>query len=147
VKSLIFSLLIFASFLAFGQDIKAVYEANKNKVKVEQAVEVEGYVFSSSISKAESGVDVLIDKNKMIATSRLLDFPIGSIDWPKHIAEDLKYMLWRHYLKTLNKSTISGVTLLDNGQIGKNYYVVVGVEASKVHVGRVTYENILESLR
>jgi hypothetical protein len=34
---------------AYAQDIKIVYEANKNKVKVDQAVEIEGFLFSSSI--------------------------------------------------------------------------------------------------
>jgi hypothetical protein len=147
VKSLIFSLCLLGPLTADAQDMKAVYEANKNKVKVDQAVDVEGYLFSSSISKADTTVDVLIDKNKMIATSRILDYPMTMIKWPKQLSEDLKAILWRHYLKVANKSNLSGVVVVDNGQVGKNYYVVVGIESSKAGLYPVTYENIIESLR
>ncbi|CAM8344061.1 hypothetical protein MCEMOHM34_00745 [Candidatus Methylopumilus universalis] len=147
VKSLIFSLCLLGPLTADAQDMKAVYEANKNKVKVDQAVDVEGYLFSSSISKADTTVDVLIDKNKMIATSRLLDYPMTMIKWPKQLSEDLKATLWHHYIRVTNKNNLSGVLIIDNGQIGKNYYVVVGVASSKVGLDNVTYENILESLR
>lgn len=147
VKNLIFSLCLMSALNAYAQDIKIVYEANKNKVKVDQAVEIEGFLFSSSISRADTTVDVLIDKNKMIATSRIVDYPMTFIKWPKQLSEDLKATLWRHYIRVANKNNLSGVLIIDNGQIGKNYYVVVGVESSKVGLDNVTYENILESLR
>ena len=147
VKNLIFSLCLMSALNAYAQDIKIVYEANKNKVKVDQAVEIEGFLFSSSISRVDTTVDVLIDKNKMIATSRIVDYPMTFIKWPKQLSEDLKVTLWRHYIRVANKNNLSGVLIIDNGQIGKNYYVVVGVESSKVGLDNVTYENILESLR
>jgi hypothetical protein len=83
----------------------------------------------------------------MIATSRILDYPMTMIKWPKQLSEDLKAILWRHYLKVANKSNLSGVVVVDNGQVGKNYYVVVGIESSKAGLYPVTYENIIESLR
>ena len=120
VKNLIFSLCLMSALNAYAQDIKIVYEANKNKVKVDQAVEIEGFLFSSSISRADTTVDVLIDKNKMIATSRIVDYPMTFIKWPKQLSEDLKVTLWRHYIRVANKNNLSGVLIIDNGQIGKN---------------------------
>ena len=146
-KNLIFSILVFTSFTAFGQDIKAVYESNKNKIKVDQAVDIDGFLFSSSISKANTSIDVLIDKNKMNATAKILDYQMNLIKWPKNISDDLKYMMWHHYLKATNKQNVSGIIILENGQIGKNYYVVLGVETSKIVLDNVNYEKILESLR
>jgi len=150
VKQLIFNLVFLTISLNFfninGEEIIAEYINIKSDLKTESVTETDNYFFATSYSKNSSIVKNDVEKNKVLANSKLINHLSSLIDWPKKIPSYLKKALWEYY-KSNNKYVFEGSQIVDQGLIGEYYFVVVGIPREELLQNKVAYNQILRQIK
>ena len=146
MKKLIFK--FFLSFVFFTSNLYAneifdYYEKIKNQIKTNEIIISGDYFYSGSFSKYSSIESIDIQKNKTEAINNLLDFLSDSVDWPKNISDFEKQKKWLLY-KSKRKVILEGITIVDNGKIGSNYFVIIGIQKKNLLKNKVTFNKLKE---
>ena len=71
-----------------------------------------------------------IDQN---AINNFFDYLSDSVDWPKNLSDFEKKKKWFSY-KSKRQVNLGGLLLVDNGKIGSNYFVVMGIKKEVRHL-------------
>lgn len=146
MKKLIFKFSLFFVFFTsnlYANEIFDYYEKIKNQIKTNEIIISGDYFYSGSFSKYSSIESIDIQKNKTEAINNLLDFLSDSIDWPKNISDFEKQKKWLLY-KSKRKVILEGITIVDNGKIGSNYFVIIGIQKKKLLKNKVTFNKLKE---
>ncbi len=145
MKKLIFKFFLFFFFFSnvYANNISFHYEKIKNQIKTNELVESGDYFFSGSFSKYSSIESIDIEKNKIEAIKNLVDFLSKSVDWPQTFSEFEKKKKWLAY-KSKRKVNLIGVKIVDNGKIGNNYFVIVGIKRETLLKNKVTFDKLEE---
>ncbi|MBD23060.1 MAG: hypothetical protein CL572_05305 [Alphaproteobacteria bacterium] len=145
MKKLIFKFFLFFFFFSnvYANNISFHYEKIKNQIKTNELVESGDYFFSGSFSKYSSIESIDIEKNKIEAIKNLVDFLSKSVDWPQTFSEFEKKKKWLAY-KSKRKVNLIGVKIVDNGKIGNNYFVIVGIKRETLFKNKVTFDKLEE---
>ena len=126
-------------------DILKEYNLNKKSLKENSILETQKYLYSIAVSKKNDIQDISIKKNRLIAEVKLLDRIKNNVNWPSKFPPYLKEAIWKFY-KSKKKYKLEGITLIDKGEIGDNYFVVVGVKKENVDKFKITYNLIKKEL-
>ena len=91
---------------------------------------------------------LLIDAetNKIIASSKFINYLSNLVDWPVTIDLELKIPMWNLYTKK-KKFTFKKSQIVDNGKLGDYYYVIVGMQNSELLKFKITYSQIINSIK
>ena len=146
MKKLIFKFFLFIIFFfsdLHANDIFFHYEKIKNQIKTNHLVESGDYFFSGSFSKYSSIESIDIEKNRTEAINNFLDFLSDSIDWPKNFTDFEKKKKWLSY-KSKKKVNLQGIKIVDNGKIGVNYFVILGIKKDLLLKNKVTFNKLKE---
>ena len=150
MKKQIFSFFFLANLIIFsklfGNQILLEYENVKSDLKSETVTETANYFFATSYSKSSSIEKNDIEKNKVLAKSKLINYISLLIDWPKKIPSYLKKALWEYY-KSDKRYVFEGSQVVDQGLIGEYYFVVVGIPRKELLQNKVRYEQILSQIK
>ena len=133
-------------YSCFAEDIGKEYEIIKNKIDAKSITSSENFFFASSHSKATAIEDADIETNKIIASSKFIDYLSNLVDWPVTIDLELKIALWNFYTKK-KKFTFKKSQIVDNGKLGDYYYVIVGMPKSELLKFKITYSQIINSIK
>ncbi len=150
MKRLIFKLTFF--FLIFiysssdATNIITEYEIVKNDIDSKSITTSQNYFFASSYSIATAIEDTDIESNKMIANAKFLDYLSTLVDWPMKINSELKFALWNFYINQ-KKFTFTKSQIVDNGKLGKYYYVVVGIPKAELLRVAINYSQIINLIK
>ena len=112
-------------------DILEVYNQNKKNLKENSILETQKYLYSIAVSKKNEIQDLSIKKNRLLAEVKLLDRIKDNVNWPSKFPPYLKEAIWKFH-KSKKKYRLDGVTLIDKGEIGDNYFVVVGIKKENI---------------
>ena len=146
MKKLIFKFFLFFVFFTsnlYANEIFDYYEKIKNQIKTNEIIISGDYFYSGSFSKYSSIESIDIQKNKTEAINNLLDFLSDSVDWPKNISDFEKQKKWLLY-KSKRKVILEGITIVDNGKIGSNYFVIIGIQKKNLLKNKVTFNKLKE---
>ena len=121
------------------------YDLNKSNLRENSILETDKYLYTVSVSKKNKIQDISIKKNQLKAENKLLNRIKDKIDWPSDFPLDLKEAIWRYY-KSKKQFKIEGVKLIDKGEIGENYFVVVGTKKSNIDKFIINYNVIKKEL-
>tara|TARA_B100000035_G_scaffold215347_1_gene184523 strand:- start:293 stop:745 length:453 start_codon:yes stop_codon:yes gene_type:complete len=146
VRKLIFKFFLFFVFFTsnlYANEIFDYYEKIKNQIKTNEIIISGDYFYSGSFSKYSSIESIDIQKNKTQAINNLLDFLSDSVDWPKNISDFEKQKKWLLY-QSKRKVILEGITIVDNGKIGSNYFVIIGIQKKKLLKNKVTFNKLKE---
>ena len=141
----LFFLLLFNN-LVKSDDMLQAYSLNKSNLRENSILETDKYLYTISVSKKNKIQDISIKKNQLNAENKLLNRIKEKIDWPSDFPLDLKEAIWRYY-KSKNPFKIKGVKLIDKGEIGDNYFVVVGIKKFNIDKLIINYNVIKEELK
>ena len=144
MKKLIFlNFFIFFIFISdlYAGDIFAHYEKIKNQIKTNKVVESGDYYFTGSFARYSAIESIDIEKNKTNAINNFLDYLSDSIDWPSF--SDFEKKKWLSY-KNKRQVNLEGLLLVDNGKIGSNYFVVMGIKKEVLFKNKVTFNKLEE---
>ena len=146
MKKLIFKFFLFfyisISDLHAG-DIFSNYEKIKNQIKTNKVIESGDYYFTGSFARYGAIESIDIEKNKTNAINNFLDYLSDSVDWPKKFSDFEKKKKWFSY-KNKRKVNLGGLLLVDNGKIGSNYFVVMGIKKEALLKNEVTFDKLEE---
>ena len=141
--------LFFISILSFGlkcSEILEIYNLNNKNLKENKILETEKYLFSIAVSKKNKIQDISYKKNKIKAEAKLLTRIRNQVDWPSNFPFYLKEALWKYY--TSGKDfELQGINVLDKGEIGEKYYVVIGTKKNNVDKYKINYSAIVKELK
>ena len=126
-------------------DILEEYNLNKKYLKENSILETQEYLYSVSVSKKNDIKDLSIKKNRLIAEVKLLDRIKNNVNWPSNFPSYLKEAIWTFY-NSRKKYRLEGITIIDKGEIGDNYFVVVGIKKENVDKFKITYSLIKKEL-
>ena len=84
-----------------------------------------------------------LNKNKTNAINNFLDYLSDSVDWPKNFSDFEKKKKWFSY-KSKRQVNLGEVQLVDNGKIGSNYFVVMGIKKEALLKNEVTFDKLEE---
>ena len=146
MKKLIFKFFLFFIFFIsdlHANDIFVHYEKIKNQIKTNKIVQSSDYYFSGSFSRYSSIESIDIEKNKTKAINNFIDYLSGSVDWPNNISDFEKKKKWLSY-KRKREVNLEGLILVDNGKIGSNYFVIMGIKKELLLKNRVTFNKLEE---
>ena len=146
MRKLIFKFFLFFVFFTsnlYANEIFDYYEKIKNQIKTNEIIISGDYFYSGSFSKYSSIESIDIQKNKTEAINNLLDFLSDSVDWPKNISDFEKQKKWLLY-QSKRKVILEGITIVDNGKIGSNYFVIIGIQKKKLLKNKVTFNKLKE---
>ncbi len=146
MRKLIFKFFLFFVFFTsnlYANEIFDYYEKIKNQIKTNEIIISGDYFYSGSFSKYSSIESIDIQKNKTQAINNLLDFLSDSVDWPKNISDFEKQKKWLLY-QSKRKVILEGITIVDNGKIGSNYFVIIGIQKKKLLKNKVTFNKLKE---
>ncbi len=138
-----FLLFVFFTSNLYANEIFDYYEKIKNQIKTNEIIISGDYFYSGSFSKYSSIESIDIQKNKTEAINNLLDFLSDSVDWPKNISDFEKQKKWLLY-QSKRKVILEGITIVDNGKIGSNYFVIIGIQKKKLLKNKVTFNKLKE---
>ena len=146
IFSFTFFVLIFLYCEILGNEILKEYLSIKENLKEESISITYNYFFAVSYSKRSEIEKNDIEKNKLITNSKLINYLSTLVDWPKKIPIYLKNSLWRYH-NTKKKYVFENSQIVDQGIIGKNYFVVVGIPKSDLLRYKVTYKQIINKIQ
>tara|TARA_B100001248_G_C27369292_1_gene450802 strand:- start:1073 stop:1534 length:462 start_codon:yes stop_codon:yes gene_type:complete len=141
----LFFLLVINTVLK-SSDILQAYDLNKSNLRESSILETEKYLYTVAVSKKNKILDVSIKKNQLKAEIKLLDRIKNKVDWPSDFPPYLKEAIWKYY-KSSKQFKIEGIKLIDKGEIGDNYFVVVGAKKTNIDKFIVSYNVIKEELK
>ncbi len=138
-----FLLLILHTSDLYAKNIFNDYEKIKNQIKTNQIIESGDYFFSGSFGRYGSIESIDIEKNKIKAINNFLKYISDSIDWPENLSNLEKKKKWSSY-NSKTKVNLEGIVLVDNGKIGSNYFVIMGIKKEVLFKNRVTFNKLEE---
>jgi len=144
VKKLIFKFFFFFIFYIsdlYANDIFVYYEKIKNQIKTNKIIKSGDYYFTGSFARYGAIESIDIEKNKTNAINNFLDYLSDSVDWPKNFSDFEKKKKWLSY-KSKRQINLEGLLLVDNGKIGSNYFVVMGIKKELLFKNKVTYNKL-----
>ncbi len=118
----------------------------KSDLKAESVTETNNYFFATSYSKNSSIEKNDVEKNKVLANSKLINYLSTLIDWPKKLPPYLKKALWEYH-KSNKQYIFEGLQIVDQGAIGEYYFVVVGIPRKELLKNKVRYEQITNQIK
>ena len=141
----LFFLLLINTVLK-SSDILQAYNLNKKNLRENSILETEKYLYTVAVSKKNKILDISIKKNQLKAEVKLLDRIKNKIDWPSNFPSYLKEAIWNYYISN-KKFNIEGIKLIDKGEIGDNYFVVVGTKKTNIDKFIINYNVIKKELK
>ena len=138
-----FLLLILHTSDLYAKNIFNDYEKIKNQIKTNQIIESGDYFFSGSFGRYGSIESIDIEKNKIKAINNFLKYISDSIDWPENLS-NLEKKKKRSSYNSKTKVNLEGIVLVDNGKIGSNYFVIMGIKKEVLFKNRVTFNKLEE---
>ena len=143
MKKLIFKFFLFFFFFSnvYANNISFHYEKIKNQIKTNKIIESGDYYFTGSFTRYGAIESIDIEKNKTNAINNFLDYLSDSVDWPKNFSDFEKKKKWLSY-KSKRQINLEGLLLVDNGKIGSNYFVVMGIKKELLFKNKVTYNKL-----
>ena len=144
MKKLIFKFFLFFFFYIsepYANDIFVHYEKIKNQIKTNKIIESGDYYFTGSFARYGAIELIDIEKNKTNAINNFLDYLSDSVDWPKKFSDFEKKKKWLSY-KSKRQVNLEGLLLIDNGKIGSNYFVVMGIKKELLFKNKVTFNKL-----
>ena len=144
MKKLIFKFFFFFFFYIsdlYANDIFVYYEKIKNQIKTNKIIKSGDYYFTGSFARYGAIESIDIEKNKTNAINNFLDYLSDSVDWPKNFSDFEKKKKWLSY-KSKRQINLEGLLLVDNGKIGSNYFVVMGIKKELLFKNKVTYNKL-----
>ncbi len=144
MKKLIFKFFFFFIFYIsdlYANDIFVYYEKIKNQIKTNKIIKSGDYYFTGSFARYGAIESIDIEKNKTNAINNFLDYLSDSVDWPKNFSDFEKKKKWLSY-KSKRQINLEGLLLVDNGKIGSNYFVVMGIKKELLFKNKVTYNKL-----
>ena len=144
MKKLIFKFFLFFFFYIsepYANDIFVHYEKIKNQIKTNKIIESGDYYFTGSFARYGAIELIDIEKNKTNAINNFLDYLSDSVDWPKNFSDFEKKKKWLSY-KSKRQVNLEGLLLIDNGKIGSNYFVVMGIKKELLFKNKVTFNKL-----
>ena len=144
MKKLIFKFFLFFFFYIsepYANDIFVHYEKIKNQIKTNKIIESGDYYFTGSFARYGAIESIDIEKNKTNAINNFLDYLSDSVDWPKNFSDFEKKKKWLSY-KSKRQVNLEGLLLIDNGKIGSNYFVVMGIKKELLFKNKVTFNKL-----
>ena len=146
MKKLIFKFFLFFFYFIseiHANDISIHYEKVKDQIKTNNIIESGDYYFSGSFGKYGSIESIDIEKNKTKAINNFLDYLSDSVDWPKNLSDFEKKKKWRSY-KLKREVNLEKLVLVDNGKVGSNYFVIMGIKKEVLFKNKVTFNKLEE---
>ena len=144
MKKLIFKFFLFFFFYIsepYANDIFVHYEKIKNQIKTNKIIESGDYYFTGSFARYGAIESIDIEKNKTNAINNFLDYLSDSVDWPKKFSDFEKKKKWLSY-KSKRQVNLEGLLLIDNGKIGSNYFVVMGIKKELLFKNKITFNKL-----
>ena len=108
-----------------------------------KVVESGDYYFTGSFARYGAIESIDIEKNKINAINNFFDYLSDSVDWPKNLSDFEKKKKWFSY-KSKRQVNLGGLLLVDNGKIGSNYFVVIGIKKEALFKNKVTFNKLEE---
>ena len=143
MKKLIFKFFLFFFFFSnvYANNISFHYEKIKNQIKTNKIIKSGDYYFTGSFARYGAIESIDIEKNKTNAINNFLDYLSDSVDWPKNLSDLKKKKKWLSY-KRKRQINLEGLLLVDNGKIGSNYFVVMGIKKELLFKNKVTFNKL-----
>ena len=143
MKKLIFKFFLFFLYFSdlYANDIFVYYEKIKNQIKTNKIIKSGDYYFTGSFARYGAIESIDIEKNKTNAINNFLDYLSDSVDWPKNFSDFEKKKKWLSY-KRKRQINLEGLLLVDNGKIGSNYFVVMGIKKELLFKNKVTFNKL-----
>ena len=69
------------------------------------------------------------------------------VDWPNNMSPKLRKELWDDYVTQSNSEFVfRGITKVDEGRVGNNVFVVLGINLTNQNIKKIRYEKIINKL-
>ena len=144
MKKPIFKFFLFFIFFIpeiHANDISIHYEKVKDQIKTNKIIKSGDYYFTGSFARYGAIESIDIEKNKTNAINNFLDYLSEYVDWPKSLSDFEKKKKWLSY-KSKRQVNLEGLLLVDNGKIGSNYFVVMGIKKELLLKNKVTFDKL-----
>ena len=132
---------------ALSLNINDAYLKAKDSIQEGKIYKYDNYYFSGSISQVISSEFYAYKINKIKATGNFLKIPFSMVDWPNNMSPKLRKELWDDYVTQSNSEFVfRGITKVDEGRVGNNVFVVLGINLTNQNLEKIRYEEIINKL-
>ena len=129
-------------------NINDAYLKAKDSIEEGEIYEYDNFYFSSSTSKVISSEIYAHKINRIKATGNFLKIPFNMVDWPNYMPPKLRKVLWDYYISQGKLDFVfKGIIKVDEGKMGDNVFVVLGINLNKQNLKKIRYEEIINSIR
>ena len=125
-------------------NINDAYLKAKESIEEGDVYKYDNFYFSVSISEVISSEYYSHKINRIKATGNFLKIPFGMVDWPNNMSPKLRKEIWDDYVTKNNSEFVfRGITKVDEGRVGNNVFVVLGINIRDQIFEVIEYEEII----
>tara|TARA_B100001167_G_C16671070_1_gene257760 strand:+ start:324 stop:740 length:417 start_codon:yes stop_codon:yes gene_type:complete len=128
-------------------NINDAYLKAKESIEEGEVYKYDNFYFSVSISEVIASEYYSHKINRIKATGNFLKIPFGMVDWPNNMSPKLRKEIWDDYVTKNNSEFVfRGITKVDEGRVGNNVFVVLGINLTNQNLEKIRYEEIINKL-